>query len=163
MADFRLLCRFSFLPADPALMVDIRCGFVASPSSGMDCPLVTARLSLEQYEVGRVDCEASERVLPGFARSEASVTSDKDETTWSSGEGTGEDGSWLGVTDPSQTELRSVEEPEDMTGEERSTIPEAIEAASGAETSMSGTLRPSCCASSESRCARACSASAEES
>lgn len=91
MADFRLLRRFSFLSADPTLSIDILCGFVASPSFVFPCPLVTVRLSLEQYEVGRVD--ASERVLPGFARSEASVTSDSDETTWSSGEETGEEGS----------------------------------------------------------------------
>ena len=40
-------------------------------------------------------------------------------------------------------------------------MPDAMEAASGADTSISGTLRPSCRASSVSCCARACSASAE--
>lgn len=162
MADFKLLRRFSFLSADPTLSIDILCGFVALPSFVFPCPLVTVRLSLEQYEVGRVDIEASERVLPGFARSEASVISDSDETTWSSGEETGDVGSWDGVTDPPQIEFRSVEEPDEITGDDRSTTPEAIDAASGAETSMSGMRRPSSCASLESCCARACSASAEE-
>lgn len=163
MADFKLLRRFSFLLPDPALRIDVLCGFGADTSFVFPCPLVTVRLSLEQYEVGRVDSEAIERVLPGFASSEASVISDSDETTWSSGDGMGkEDGSWDGVMDPSQMEFRSVEEPDETTGEERSTIPEAIEAASGAETSMSGTLKPRYRASSESCCARACSASAEE-
>lgn len=102
-------------------------------------------------------------MLPGFARAEASVMSDSDETTWSSGSAVGEEGSWDGVMDPSQTEFRSVEDPEDSTGEERSTIPESIEAANGAEASISGTFRPNCRASSESCCARACSASDESS
>lgn len=109
-----------------------------------------------------MDSEASERVLPGFARSEAIVIEDGDgeEMTWSSGDG--EDGSYEGVTEPSAREFRSVDEPDERSGEEeRSTIPEAIEAASGAEASISGTFRPRVCASSKSCCARACSASAE--
>lgn len=162
MADFKLLFRFSFLSADPTLSFDILCGFVATPSFVFPCPFVTVRLSLEQYEVGRVDCDASERVLPAFARSDASAISDNDEATWSSAEETGEEGSCDGVTDPPQVEFRSVEEPDEITGGERSTMPEAIEAASGAETSMSGMRNPNSCASVESCCARACSASAEE-
>lgn len=161
MADFRLLRRFSFLSPDPTLSIDVLLEFVATPSFAFPCPLVTVRLSLEQYDVGRVDSDASERVLPGFARSEESVISDSDETTWSSGEETGDEGSWDGVTVPPQIEFRSVEEPDETIGEDRSTTPEAIEAARGAETSMSGIRKPSSCASLESCCARACSASAE--
>lgn len=108
-----------------------------------------------------MDKEARDRVLPGFTRCEASVMSDSDETIWSSASGEEEDVSCDGVTDPSRTEFRSVEELEDSTGDERSIIPEAIETASGAEASISCTLIPNCRASSQSCCARACSASDE--
>lgn len=104
MADLMLLRLFSFLSADETLSIDMRFAFAfpARPSLLPPCPLVTVRFSLEQYDVGRVDNDASDRVLPGFARSEASVISDNDETTWSSGTGTGDEVSWDGVTDPSQ-------------------------------------------------------------
>lgn len=65
------------------------------------------------------------------------------------------------MTEPSAREFRPVDDPDERTGEERSTIPEAIEAASGAEASISGTFSPRVRASSISCCARACSASAE--
>lgn len=105
--------------------------------------------SLEQNEVGRVDSDASDRVLPGLMRSDPSVTFDSDEMIWSSVEGEGEDGSWDGVTEP-HVEFRFVDDPEDRTGEELPSIPEAIEAASGADASISGIFSPSCRASSAS-------------
>ena len=141
IADLKLLRRLAFLSSDATLRIECRCKLAnGSLYPGPTRPVLP---SLEQNEVGRVDSEASDRVLPVLMRSEESATSDSEETISSSTDGTGEDGSWDGVTEP-HTEFRSVDDPEDRTGEERSTIPEAIEAASGAEAAISGTFRPSC-------------------
>jgi hypothetical protein len=81
MALFKLLRRFSFLSADATLSIDNRFGSTPRPSLWLPYPLGNARLSVEQNEVGRVDKEARERVLPGFARAEAMLMSESDETT----------------------------------------------------------------------------------
>lgn len=112
--------------------------------------------------MGRVDHDISDRVLPGFSRAEPSVSCEREEVAWSSGGG--EEGSGSsereGVTEPSQVEFLFVvwDEPEDTAGEERSTIPLARDAASGAEAFISGIFRPSERAWEERCCARACSA-----
>ena len=159
MADFKLLRRFSCLSVDARLSIECRFSPASMPSLLTPYGVVTVRLSPEQNDVGRVDKEASDRVLPNFARVEANVMSDNDETTCSRVEG--DNGSREGTVEPSPMEFRSVEELDDRTGEDKSTTPEAIDAASGAAASISGKFKPNWRASSESRCARASSASTE--
>ena len=90
-----------------------------------------------------------ERILRDLTGPEPTVSSEREEATWSRswlcGGGGGNTDDAGGGCSPSHTELRSVEEPDwERAGEEdeRSTMPEAIDAVREAATSISGTLRP---------------------
>lgn len=88
--------------------MELRFPLIVSPS-WIPSPALIVRLSPEQNDVGRVDNDASDRVLLSFTRSEENVSCDNDVAIWSSGDGDsdGDDGSTdrEGVTEPSQVEF----------------------------------------------------------